>query len=165
MPKVVMFSVFFPSVSSTSAVWAQTKAHQEHSNAASIFFMIAPYRWWDKLYPEPLFLLRPVLVRIVLRWNWNPRCPFQPSLRRLLVQGEYRPAPHRPGLRIVRGGEGDPPRHQRPHRPHLADPHAAVLDRRSTGLEAAAVLKSDRDRQTVLPNLDKDEISRHQCCN
>src|SRR5712692_10004544 len=88
MPKVVMFSVFFPSVSSSSAVWAQTKAHQEHSNAASIFFMIAPYRYaprqkqrailphapsagWDELYPDPLFLLRPVLVRIVLRWNWN----------------------------------------------------------------------------------------------
>src|SRR5258707_14951332 len=99
MRRVVPFWVFFPPWSNSSAVWAQTKAHQEHSNAASIFFMIAPYRWWDKLYPEPLFLLRPVLVRILLGRNWNPRCPFQPSLRRLLVQGEYRPAPYRPGLR------------------------------------------------------------------
>src|SRR5712692_2713212 len=329
MPKVVMFSVFFPSVSSSCAVWAHPNPHQEHSNAATIFFMIAPYRWWDKLYPEPLFLLRPVLVRILLRWNWNPRRPFQPSLSRLLVQGEYRPAPYRPGLRIARGGEGDPPRHQRPqrlhidfqaaeqaelhvrsaripelgasahqfhvprfdqrvdfrhgrigaeldspyrahldasivdrragfqgsettgaqndlqpvglqrrlrafhadkvrfptagtrqrlnvrtgndrsqvgdvlklgsethdpehrsfpgnrggraqqarldhhvaqivaqtHRLHLADPHTAVLDRRSTGLEAAAVLESNRDRRTELPDLVKDEISRHQCSN
>src|SRR6266487_3922435 len=105
MPKVVTFSVFFPSVSSSSAVWAHPNPHQEHRHAASIFFMIAPYRYaprqkqrailpdapsagWVKLYPEPLFLLRPVLVRILLGWNWNPRCPFQPSLRRLLVQGE-----------------------------------------------------------------------------
>src|SRR6267154_3252778 len=43
MPKVVRFSVFFPSLSSSSAVWAQTKAHQEHSNAASVFFMISPF--------------------------------------------------------------------------------------------------------------------------
>src|SRR6266853_1840693 len=43
MPKVVTFSVFFPPWSNSSAVWAQTKAHQEHSNAASIFFMIAPF--------------------------------------------------------------------------------------------------------------------------
>src|SRR6266852_1420271 len=119
MPKVVMFSVFFPSVSSSCAVWAHPNPHQEHSNAATIFFMIAPYRWWDKLYPEPLFLLRPVLVRILLRWNWNPRRPFQPSLRRLLVKREYRPAPYRPGLRIARGGEGDPPCHQRPQRLHI----------------------------------------------
>src|SRR4029077_16489344 len=43
MPKVVTFSVFFPSLSSSSAVWAHPSAHQEHSNAARIFFMIAPF--------------------------------------------------------------------------------------------------------------------------
>src|SRR6266581_1770659 len=42
MPKVVTFSVFLPSLSSSSAVWAHPSPHQEHSNAASIFFMIAP---------------------------------------------------------------------------------------------------------------------------
>src|SRR2546429_150532 len=41
MPKVVTFSVFFPSLSSSSAVWAHPNAHPEHSNAASIFLMIA----------------------------------------------------------------------------------------------------------------------------
>src|SRR6266852_820266 len=43
MPKVVTFSVFFPSLSSSSAVWAHASTHQEHSNAASIFFMVAPF--------------------------------------------------------------------------------------------------------------------------
>jgi hypothetical protein len=38
-----MFSVFFPSLSSSSAVWAHASPQQEHSNAASIFFMIAPF--------------------------------------------------------------------------------------------------------------------------
>src|SRR6266705_4528829 len=44
MPKVVTFSVFLPSLSSSSDVWANPNPHQEqeHSNAASIFFMIAP---------------------------------------------------------------------------------------------------------------------------
>ena len=39
MPKVVTFSVFLPSEISSSAVWAWPNAHQEHSNAASIFFI------------------------------------------------------------------------------------------------------------------------------
>src|SRR5258707_5773013 len=43
MRRVVPFWVFFPPWSNASAVWAQTKAHQEHSNAASIFFMIASF--------------------------------------------------------------------------------------------------------------------------
>src|SRR5258707_7613983 len=43
MRRVVPFWVFFPPWSNSSAVWAQTKAHQEHSNAASIFFMISPF--------------------------------------------------------------------------------------------------------------------------
>src|SRR6267142_7208258 len=42
MPKVVTFSVFFPSVNKNSAVCAHPKLHQEHSNAASIFLMITP---------------------------------------------------------------------------------------------------------------------------
>src|SRR5947208_4855694 len=42
MPKVVTFSVFLPSLSSSSAVCAHPSAHPEYSNAASIFFMIAP---------------------------------------------------------------------------------------------------------------------------
>src|SRR5260370_40548778 len=44
MPKVVTFSVFFPSLSSSSAVWAHPSPHQEHSNAASIFLMIASFQ-------------------------------------------------------------------------------------------------------------------------
>src|SRR5712691_862643 len=44
MPKVVRFSVFFPSLSSSSAVWAHPSPHQEHSNAASIFLMIASFQ-------------------------------------------------------------------------------------------------------------------------
>src|SRR2546422_1441885 len=43
MPKVVTFSVFLPSWSSSSAVWANPNPHQEHSNTASIFFMITPF--------------------------------------------------------------------------------------------------------------------------
>src|SRR5947209_9588689 len=43
MPKVVTFSVFFPSLSSSSAVWAHPNAHPEQSNTAIIFFMIAPF--------------------------------------------------------------------------------------------------------------------------
>src|SRR6266705_714821 len=44
MPKVVRFSVFFPSLSSSSAVWAHPSPHQEHSNAASIFLMISSFQ-------------------------------------------------------------------------------------------------------------------------
>src|SRR6266566_2373948 len=44
MPKVVRFSVFFPSLSSSSAVWAHPSPHQEHSNAASIFFMMSSFQ-------------------------------------------------------------------------------------------------------------------------
>src|SRR2546426_4604451 len=44
MPKVVTFSVFFPSLSSSSAVWAHPSPHQEHSNAASIFLMISSFQ-------------------------------------------------------------------------------------------------------------------------
>src|SRR6266567_380586 len=44
MPKVVTFWVFFPSLSSSSAVWAHPSPHQEHSNAASIFFMMSSFQ-------------------------------------------------------------------------------------------------------------------------
>src|SRR6266700_3704710 len=44
MPKVVTFSVFLPSLSSSSAVWAHPSPHQENSNAASIFLMIASFQ-------------------------------------------------------------------------------------------------------------------------
>src|SRR6266446_5598170 len=44
MPKVVTFSVFFPSASSSSAVWAHPNAHQEQSSIASIFFMMTSFQ-------------------------------------------------------------------------------------------------------------------------
>src|SRR5260221_726306 len=40
MPKVVTFSVFLPSLSSSSAVWVQPRPHHTHSNNARIFFMV-----------------------------------------------------------------------------------------------------------------------------
>src|SRR5882672_1700653 len=43
MPKVVTFSGFFPSLRSSSAVWADASPHQDHNSAAHIFFMITPF--------------------------------------------------------------------------------------------------------------------------
>src|SRR5262245_17743373 len=55
MPKVVTFSVFLPSLSSSSAVCANAGPHAVHnSNAASRFFMIAPLVGGATLYPAPV---------------------------------------------------------------------------------------------------------------
>src|SRR2546427_2341075 len=65
MPKVVTFSVFFPSLSSSSAVWAHPSPHQEHSNAASIFLMISSFQ-------RAIVCLRAKARNA----EWDPRSPF-----------------------------------------------------------------------------------------
>ena len=63
MPKVVTFSVFLPSVSSSSAVCANAGPHAVHnSNAAIRSLIIAPLVEGATLYPAP--------ARDLLRREW-----------------------------------------------------------------------------------------------
>src|SRR5258708_21746086 len=109
MPKVVTFSVFFPSLSNSSAVWAHPNAHQEQSNIAGIFFMMTS-----------LSALLYACARRRETRGRDARLRGQPLLYGHASQ--HRRFVGRPGQMVSLGHGGADPRadHARPYRGELA---------------------------------------------
>src|SRR6267143_1949357 len=88
MPKVVTFSVFLPSASSSSAVCANADPQAVHnSNTASRFFMIASLVEGATSYPAPV---RRQLRRSGAHQHANPAHSIAPARA---ASGHFRTAP------------------------------------------------------------------------